>query len=122
STDIEGYLDTWGTPGISYTSFGPGTTGYTSSQEAFDGAVGAGGLISDSCTLDSSETFTEAAVEYTVGYFLDCAGTDTDYGLVYIWLGEDLPILGIDYQLTSAADGEAFETALATFDFDLSEL
>jgi hypothetical protein len=122
STDLTDFFETWSVSGITYNSYGPDTVGYTGSQEAFDSAVGTGGLIVDNCELDSSETYTEEVVEYTVGYFLDCAGTDTDYGLVYIWLGEDLPILGIGYQLTSVADGEAFEQALATFDFDTSEL
>ena len=118
SPDLEGFVDTWDVSGVTYNSFGQETTGFSSSQEAFDSATGTGGVVEDSCTFDSSETFEEGALQYTVGYYLDCAGTDTDYGLVYIFLGADEPILSIGYQLTSVADGEAFENVLATFDYD----
>jgi hypothetical protein len=122
STSIDDYLGTWTVSGLSYSSFGPDTTGFASSDEAFESTIGDGGLIEDNCALDSSETYTEEYVEYTVGYFLDCAGTDTDFGIAYIWLGEEHPILGLSYQLTSVADGEAFQQALATFDFDRDAL
>ena len=117
STDLEGYYGGFEVSGLTYQSLGPETASLSSSEEAFDAAAEASGL-DDDCTFDSRETVKEEEVDFTLGVYEDCGGTESDVGLVLIHPGDGAPVLNLIYVLTSQADAEAFERAIASFAYD----
>lgn len=121
STDLDGYFDGWETSGLSYRSLGGASLGYTSSDEAYDDRI-RDTDAARACRFEQRDTFTEAALDYTVGLYAGCGGTESRAGEVFIFVRSDLPILHITYVLASEADAEAFERVLASFGYDSSVL
>jgi len=109
ATSLEGFIGTWTTPGV-----------FFAASESLAAETEEGDLLdwwdfSDECTYDGTYDYEDALYTGAYDLWLNCGGTDTAFVTLEAYPSDESFIIGIQIQIVTDADLEAFDTILATF-------
>lgn len=107
SPDLDGYMSTWTTPGVSFKA--SSSLGLTS-QELID-------LVdfSDNCDYDGRENYSDQVYTGFIDYYGNCGGTGSTYVVLTAEPADGAYVILLEIQLGAQPDSEAFQQILDSF-------